>query len=116
MTALNGQLKSLKGSLLMNQVKERLESIFTEREHDGITYIISIHFEELFGVLDDDTRFYVDIVSEDQNGHQERISKYEDSSNLRSEQVEAYINGFVENICGSQQDPEVALMMKGRYC
>ena len=114
MTALNGQLKDLKGSLLMNQVKERLESIFTEREHDGITYIISIHFEELFGVLDNDTRYYVDIVSEDKDGHQERLSKYEDSSNLLDQQVEAYINGFVEDICGPQQEfSELAYQMRG---
>ena len=115
MAALNGQLKDLKGSLLMNQVKERLESIFTEREHDGITYIISIHFEELIGVLNSDTRFYVDIVSEDKDGHQERISKYKDSSNLLDQQVEAYINQFVEDICGPQQElfSELAYQMRG---
>ena len=102
--ATNGQLKDLKASLLMRQVKERLSPINTVRTHKDMTYIISIHFEELFGNLDDSTR----------TGRQKRLSRYGESKNLLDSQVEAYINGFVEEICGSQPEfSELAYQMRG---
>lgn len=83
----NGLLKDFDAIDLMNKVKTRGESLFTSREHGDMIYDISIHFEDIIGVISNDTEYYIDIVSEDKDGHQERLTTYKEHSHLKDYQV-----------------------------
>lgn len=68
-------LKSFSPTNLMNSVKARGESLFELREHEDKMYYISVHFERIIGVINKDTEYYIDIVSEDLiDGQQKRLS------------------------------------------
>lgn len=96
----NGTLKELNPKELMKKVQTRGESLFTEREWKGDIYIITIHFEELFGTVEEDTEYYIDIIKEDAiDGYQSRLSTYKDHSHLTAEQVINKLEGFINYVC-----------------
>lgn len=95
---MNGTLKEFDALDLMNKVMERRESLFTDRTHNGITYYISIHFEDLIGTVTPETKYYIDIVSEDKNRHQERLTTYEEYGDLKNWEVVSKLNEFKESI------------------
>lgn len=99
----NGMLRDLRGEELMAKVKERGESLFTEREHGALFYNISVHFEQIIGVIDENTEYWIDIVSEDIDGNQKRLSDYENYSHLKYDQAIAKINEFVEKTCAEKE-------------
>lgn len=66
----NGSLEDFDPEDLMNKVKERKTSLFSSREFRDKLYDISIHPH---GRVDNPTDIWVDIVSEDEQGNQERI-------------------------------------------
>ena len=96
---MNGTLKELDVRELMRKVKERRCSIFTERTNKNDTYIISIHYEELFGEVNDETKYYIDIVKEDVMGDQSRITAYADHSNLTDKEVIKKLEAFINWVC-----------------
>lgn len=96
----NGLLKDLNAKELMKKVQMRGESLFTEREWKNDVYIISIHFEELFGTVDENTEYYIDIVKENgMTGDQERITTYKDHSHLTAKEVIKKLEGFIDYVC-----------------
>lgn len=97
--AYNGQLIDLNAQELMDKVIERKSSVFTERANEDYLYFISIHFEEIFGVLDENTEYYIDIVREDLKGNQERVTNYREHSHLKADQVVKKINAFRDYVC-----------------
>lgn len=96
---MNGELRDLDARELMEKVKARRCSLFTERTNKSDIYYISIHSEKLFAKLDENTKYYIDIVREDINGNQERITTYKDHSNLTDEEVIRKLNAFVNYTC-----------------
>ena len=79
---LNGKLIDFNPKTLMENVKANHQSLYVEVSNDDIVYYISIHFEGIFGTIDRNTKYWVDIVSEDSEGNQERVTTYKDWSNL----------------------------------
>lgn len=93
---INGLLKDLNANELMNKVKERGEALHTIRlAPDNKEYIISIHFEDWFGEINENTEYYIDCVTEDLNGNQERITTYNEHSHLKDYQVIEKINELI---------------------
>ena len=100
MKAINGELKDANFFRLMQNVKNRCESLHVVVKHENLVYFISIHFEDIFGVLDEDTEYYIDIVAEDEEGRQSRITTYFAHSHLKDYEVVAKLEGFKHFICG----------------
>jgi len=99
MKALNGKLADANFYKLMDHVKQRCESLFIEVSHLDMVYCISIHAAP-FAVIDDDTEWWFDIVSEDANGNQQRLTTFRASNNLKDYEVVQKLNGFKQFICG----------------
>lgn len=83
----NGSLRDFDPADLMDKVKKRQMSLFSSREFGDKLYDISIHPH---GRVDDPTDIWVDIVSEDLDGNQERIFlkkflTYDDAINAMNE-------------------------------
>lgn len=83
----NGSLKDFDPADLMDKVKKRQMSLFSSREFGDKLYDISIHPH---GRVDDLKDVWVDIVSEDLDGNQERIFlkkflTYDDAINAMNE-------------------------------
>lgn len=98
MKTLNGELKDFNPKMLMDSVKKNGQSLYVEVSHEDKAYYISIHFEGIFGNITDDTRYWVDIVSEDNEGNQERITGYKDWSGLTDQQVVAQLNRWKDSL------------------
>lgn len=83
----NGDLRDFDPEDLMEKVKKRQMSLFSSREFGDKLYDISIHPH---GRVDNPTDIWVDIVSEDLDGNQERIFlkkflTYDDAINAMNE-------------------------------
>lgn len=97
--ALNGKLVDYDFNQLMNNVKERGESLFIELEHNNKMYYVSIHYEELFTSITDNTKWYFDIIEENEDGsEQKRISTNYTNSNLLDYEVVENLNAFKNDI------------------
>lgn len=100
---INGLLEKWEPKELMEKVKNSGYSMHTvQLGKDNKEYIISIHYEEWIsskGSEDPNTKYYFDIVSEDIDGHQERLTTYDESANLLDYQVVEKLNHFKEVNC-----------------
>lgn len=90
----NGDLRDFDPADLMDKVKKRQMSLFSSREFGNKLYDISIHPH---GRVDDPTDIWVDIVSEDLDGNQERIFlkkflTYDDAINAMNEWKKSMID------------------------
>lgn len=97
--AYNGQLIDLDARELMDKVLKEGHSLFTERANGDYLYFISIHFEDIIGVIDEDTEFFIDIVREDLAGNQERVTNYQEHSHLKEDEVVKKLEGFINYVC-----------------
>ena len=90
----NGDLRDFDPADLMDKVKKRQMSLFSSREFGNKLYDISIHPH---GRVDDLKDIWVDIVSEDLDGNQERIFlkkflTYDDAINAMNEWKKSMID------------------------
>ena len=97
---LNGQLEDFNPQRFMEKIKARKTSLFSELGYEDMTYSISVHFEELFGTIDENTEYFIDIVEEDPKGNQRRLTTYQAHSHLKDYEVVEKLEGFKRYICG----------------
>lgn len=109
----NGDLRDFDPADLMDKVKKRQMSLFSSREFGDKLYDISIHPH---GRVDDLKDVWVDIVSEDLDGNQERIFlkkflTYDDAINAMNEwkksmidSASAVVEESMESINESDED------------
>lgn len=115
MKALNGKLADFDPKELMEKVKANGSSLFTERECGEMVYDISIHFQELFGVVSDDTKYWFDIIAEDANGDQQRLTSYEESTDLSESEVVSKLAAFKEKTLKAEQQRVLGMLVKLAY-
>lgn len=102
----NGSLKDFDPQDLMDKVATKGISMNTDRDYNNIRYYISIHYEDWFGepgINNPDELYYVDIVSEDENKHQERLTTYNEWSNLKAPEVVSKLNAWKQSIIGKDE-------------
>lgn len=100
--AVNGNLVDYDFKQLMNNVKERGQSLFVELDHNDKRYYVSIHFEELFGVINPKTKYWIDVVEEDEDGNQKCISNDYLHSNLFDCDVVVMLNHIKDVIVNTK--------------
>lgn len=100
----NGTLQEFDPQDLMDKVMTTGQSLHTHRTFDGKIYFITIFYEDWFGsrgIDNPNTRYWVDIVEEDADGHQERLDI--DGRNLLSSEVVELLNDWKNKMLSSTQ-------------
>lgn len=114
----NGSLADFDPQDLMNKVATKGISMNTDRDYNNIRYFISIHYDEIFGepgINNPDELYYVDIVSEDENKHQERLTTYDEWSNLKAPEVVDKLNAWKQSIIGKNENLREDHVLSGGF-
>ena len=96
----NGSLQDFDPEDLMEKVKKRQMSLFTRREFGDKVYDISIHPH---GRVDQPTDIWIDIISEDEQGNQDRtflkkFLTYDEAINAMKEWKEKIVDSQVDSV------------------
>lgn len=110
----NGTLEELNARELMEKVYERQTGLNTVREFNGKEYTIFIHGHKFIMALDGTETWDIDIIVEDENGEQRRLTT-RDMRDLSKEECIAKLEATVKEIIGEEQEEEEMTLAMNEY-
>lgn len=107
---INGTLEDFEPRLLMDKVIKTGHSLHSNRIHNDMLYSFAVFFEAIIGPVDENTKYWFDLVSEDRDGNQERLVKYDLDTHLSAdeavERMNSYKDAILNNIVENKETPD----------
>lgn len=104
MRFVNGKLVDYDFQTLMDNVKERGESLYTTLEHNGVLYDFTIRAMEFFTKIDENTKWQFDVHRFEEDKDTELITKYGECSNLLEKDLVKKMSDFRDKIINGEID------------